>query len=66
MKDLGLSEIEELRKRLNCREGLLIDFDYCAFLAGEKSASENSGRERGEGAPDGLKLASGSRTVSYF
>jgi hypothetical protein len=27
---LGLSDIEKLRKELNCREGLLIDFDYGA------------------------------------
>ena len=28
IEDLGLSEIEKLREELNCREGLLIDFDY--------------------------------------
>jgi serine/threonine protein kinase len=29
---LGLSEIDELRKELGCREGLLIDFDYASTL----------------------------------
>jgi serine/threonine protein kinase len=33
MEQLGLSEIEKLRKDLKCREGLLIDFDYGAVLA---------------------------------
>jgi len=32
MEQLGLLEIETLRKELNCREGLLIDFDYAAEL----------------------------------
>jgi len=32
MERLGLSEIETLQKELNCREGLLIDFDYAAEL----------------------------------
>lgn len=41
----GLSDIEKLRKRLNCREGLLIDFDYAASLAEEKSASNERENE---------------------
>jgi hypothetical protein len=32
MDELGLSEIESLRKSLNSREGLLIDFDYASSL----------------------------------
>lgn len=32
MEKLGLSEIEDLRNELNCREGLLIDFDYADSL----------------------------------
>jgi hypothetical protein len=32
MDQLGLSEIEDLRNELNCREGLLIDFDYGDLL----------------------------------
>ena len=32
MNDLGLSEIEDLRNSLGCREGLLIDFDYASSL----------------------------------
>lgn len=71
MQEHGLSEIEELRKRLNCREGLLIDFDYGAALVGEEIAlgEANEGETQGEGespqAPDAnvLKLASGRRTV---
>lgn len=32
MDQLGLSDIESLRNSLNCREGLLIDFDYASSL----------------------------------
>lgn len=32
MAQLGLSEIDVLRKKLGCREGLLIDFDYASSL----------------------------------
>jgi serine/threonine protein kinase len=32
IESLGLSDIEKLRKELNCREGLLIDFDYGALI----------------------------------
>ena len=32
MTELGLSDIETLRRKLGCREGLLIDFDYASFL----------------------------------
>ena len=69
MQELGLSEIEELRKRLNCREGLLIDFDYAAALAGEKIASDeetNSGENQGEGqtSHSGNLKPSCARTVS--
>jgi serine/threonine protein kinase len=61
MNRLGLSEVEELRKRLGCREGLLIDFDYAASLIGEPTTSEE---KTGEGAPHDFKPVSGSRTVS--
>ena len=50
MHGLGLDEIEELRQRLDCREGLLIDFDYGATLSGEKPASNketSSGEKQG-------------------
>jgi serine/threonine protein kinase len=59
MDKLGLSEIEKLRTRLNCREGLLIDFDYAAVLVEESNASEEKKSEVGD-----LKPGSGSRTVS--
>ena len=32
MNELGLSDIESLREKLGCREGLLIDFDYASSL----------------------------------
>ena len=71
MQDLGLSEIEKLRKQLNCREGLLIDFDYGAALVGEQ-LEMNSGEMQTEGALNSkergvshnFKPASGSRMVS--
>jgi serine/threonine protein kinase len=72
MHEFGLSEIDELRKQLNCREGLLIDFDYGATLAasGEKTASDekeeetDSGKKQGETSPSGNFKPSGPRTVS--
>ena len=45
MQRLGLSEIEKLRKSLDCREGLLIDFDYGTSLTGEPTASEETKKE---------------------
>jgi serine/threonine protein kinase len=47
MDKLGLSEIESLRNSLNCREGLLIDFDYASSLepnaeTGQTGASASS------------------------
>jgi hypothetical protein len=48
MQQLGLSEIEKQRKRLNCREGLLIDFDYGTVLAGEQTASDEEETNSGE------------------
>lgn len=70
MRELGLLEIEDLRKQLNCREGLLIDFDYGASLI-EEQVVMNSGEMQTEAALDkekgvshNFKPASGSRTVS--
>lgn len=60
--ELGLLEIESLRKSLKCREGLLIDYDYACELSSEK------GKDRQEEG-DGNKTAenvSGVRTVSLF
>jgi serine/threonine protein kinase len=50
MESLGLSGIEKLRKELNCREGLLIDFDYGALISGKMTQveQESSDCERGE------------------
>ena len=65
-----LSEIEELWKRLKCREGLLIDFDYGAALAREKTASneeETRNEEEGSQASDSnFFKPSGTRTVCKF
>jgi serine/threonine protein kinase len=55
MDDLELTQIEELRKELNCREGLLIDFDYGTQLQSEET----------ESAPNKMPGHSGARTV-YF
>lgn len=71
MQELGLSEIEELRMQLKCREGLLIDFDYGAVLAGlaagEKTNSDEREKETDSGERQGEVLQtshSGARTVS--
>ena len=67
MQQFRLSEIEELRKRLKCREGLLIDFDYGAALAREQTASneeETRNEEEGSQASDSKFFKpSGTRTV---
>ena len=71
MQHLGLSEIEELRKRLNCRERLLIDFDYGAALAREQTASDEGKKNREGKQKEGSQISdsvrpkpSGARTVS--
>ena len=50
MEKLGLSDIEQLQKKLNCREGLLIDFDYGALISDETTQVEQESEdcERGE------------------
>jgi len=50
MARLGLSDIEKLREELNCREGLLIDFDYGALISDETTQVEQKSEdcERGE------------------
>ena len=52
MDQLGLSDIEFLRNSLNCREGLLIDFDYASSLDAEtktgKADASNVNESRGE------------------
>jgi serine/threonine protein kinase len=52
MDQLGLSDIESLRNSLNCREGLLIDFDYASSLNVEtktgKADASNVNESRGE------------------
>jgi serine/threonine protein kinase len=40
MDELGLSQIEEFRVKLNCREGLLIDFDYASLLDPKKTTGQ--------------------------
>ena len=42
--ELGLSEIESLRNSLNCREGLLIDFDYAASLQPNAGTGQTGAR----------------------
>jgi serine/threonine protein kinase len=71
MEQLGLSEIEEIRKRLNCREGLLIDFDYASALAGEQTFLDEEETNSGETQREGSQSSdsshfkpSGARTVS--
>ena len=70
MQKLGLSKIDELQKRLDCQEGLLIDFDYASSLtenptASEQTSEEETGQARREGKTgQPIKPTSGSRTVS--
>jgi hypothetical protein len=72
VQQLGLTEINEQRKRLNCREGLLIDYDYGATLTREQTASDEEGRDGGEKQGEesqdhddsGGPKPSGARTVS--
>ncbi|KAF8336054.1 hypothetical protein F5887DRAFT_1078905 [Amanita rubescens] len=55
---LGLTDIESMRKRFKCREGLLIDYDYASELSSQKDKDR-----QGEG--DGNKMdenVSGIRT----
>ena len=52
MSGLGLSEIEDLQDRLNCRKGLLIDFDYASFLVPETTTT--TGRADGSNVNESL------------
>ncbi len=62
---LGLSQIESLRKSLKCREGLLIDYDYAAELVpSQKSPGEDGGMTTDD--PSATANVSGVRTVSLF
>lgn len=54
MDELGLSEIEDVRKKLCCREGLLIDFDYASFLLqGETGETEGGDQDESRGGSQG-------------
>lgn len=77
MTSLGLSEIEELRNDLNCREGLLIDFDYADWLV-ELASTENKVEEESDTGSGGEEPdcngdsevisppSFGARTVCFF
>ena len=79
IKDFDLSSIEDLRKEIKCREGLLIDYDYASVVADSEGASKETTVVEGESEDLGkedlgrdtqrrvnvLKL-SGGRTVSLF
>jgi serine/threonine protein kinase len=73
---LELSDIEELRKEMNCREGLLIDFDYAASMPEETSPEEGGAGdevvlEGGDAVPTSTPNGccppnpSGARTVCF-
>lgn len=81
MNKLGLSQIQELREELKCREGLLIDYDYGAplemdtnasadpaQLPGEVATEEKTENQKGKGSITNHTppKVSGSRTVSLF
>jgi serine/threonine protein kinase len=40
MDELGLSQIDDFRRQVNCREGLLIDFDYASLLDPKKTTDQ--------------------------
>jgi serine/threonine protein kinase len=64
MNELGLSEIEELRTRYQCREGLLIDFDYAAPLnPSQVSASDVVSESRVE---SGSEIQSSHHGIGQF
>lgn len=48
MEDFGLSSIEDLRKKMKCREGLLIDYDYAIDMADLEEASKEETVVEGE------------------
>jgi serine/threonine protein kinase len=78
MKYFDLSNIEDLRKEMKCREGLLIDYDYAAVLGDEDGACNESSAAKGESEDfresnqsqgnnlDPEQKPSGGRTVSLF
>jgi len=78
MKDFDLSSIEDLRKQMKCREGLLIDYDYANDLADLEGASKEETVVEGEYEDQGKdaqseksnldpeQKPSGGRTVSLF
>ena len=55
VKEHHLSKIEDLRKQIGSREGLLIDYDYATVLADTEGVTQNQ-----------EKNPSGGRTVSLF
>jgi hypothetical protein len=64
MDSLNLGEIEKLRNDLQCREGLLIDFDYGLMLADLEAIRTQKNTEtacQGEQANNSLDA----RTVSF-
>jgi serine/threonine protein kinase len=48
MMSLGLTGIVKLRRDLECREGLLIDFDYGASFGQEDTVTEVGGATKGD------------------
>jgi serine/threonine protein kinase len=52
MQKLGLPEIEILREKLKCREGLLIDFDYATNLEETAHGSVTTTVEEPDGNED--------------
>jgi hypothetical protein len=56
MTSLDLSDIVKLRHDLDCREGLLIDFDYGASLSGQKDIGVPvEGASEGDGIVEALR-----------
>jgi serine/threonine protein kinase len=79
LKDFDLSDIEDLRKEMKCREGLLIDYDYAIDLAdsevlgkeatdveGDSEHLEKDTQNQVNNQDPEQRAASGGRTVSFF
>ena len=79
LRDFDLSDIEDLRKEMKCREGLLIDYDYATDLADSEVFGKEATDVEGDSEHLGKdtqkqvnnqdpeqKAASGGRTVSFF
>jgi hypothetical protein len=70
VKQFDLFNIEDLRKQIRCREGLLIDYDYATNLINSEEASKETTVEEGESegseVKEGSQNPSDDRTVGFL